>query len=170
MSSGDHLRVRRHGLYWHHGIDLGNGYVIHASGEPGRMKLDAEVRYSSWDDFARGGEVETVDDGSQAEGDEIVDRALTALGNKDYSLLFNNCEHFARWCRTGTGSSAQVDYVAVASAVVGIGTRLALSGLANRAGASLALRALPLAGPVATGLAIAGTAVAVGSRLLRSDD
>ena len=33
------------------------------------------------------------------------------LGEQDYNLLFNNCEHFATWCKTGRHRSGQVDSV-----------------------------------------------------------
>ncbi|WP_051192355.1 lecithin retinol acyltransferase family protein [Butyrivibrio sp. VCB2001] len=40
---------------------------------------------------------------------ETVDRAYTRLGEDEYSLAFNNCEHFALWCKTGLRESSQVD-------------------------------------------------------------
>ena len=30
------------------------------------------------------------------------------MGKKKYNLLFNNCEHFATWCKTGINESQQV--------------------------------------------------------------
>ena len=36
-------------------------------------------------------------------------RAMGRLGEQDYNLLFNNCEHFATWCKTGRHRSGQVD-------------------------------------------------------------
>ena len=33
------------------------------------------------------------------------------LGEQNYNLLFNNCEHFATWCKTGRHRSGQVDSV-----------------------------------------------------------
>ncbi len=170
MAAGDHIRVLRRRLYWHHGIDLGDGSVIHASGEPGRRNIDAEVRHSSIEEFARGGEIEIVDDGGLLSGDEVVARARQALGTKDYSLLSNNCEHFARWCRTGRGNSEQIDAFAIAGTVLGLAARLAIAGIARKGGTSLAIRALPLAGPLATGLAVAAAAVAVGTRVLRAEE
>ena len=38
-------------------------------------------------------------------------RAMGRLGEADYNLLFNNCEHFATWCKTGRHRSGQVDSV-----------------------------------------------------------
>ena len=30
------------------------------------------------------------------------------MGRHDYNVLFNNCEHFAVWCKTGLKESQQV--------------------------------------------------------------
>lgn len=38
---------------------------------------------------------------SHDDGDHIVYRALSCLGERKYDLLFNNCEHFACWAFTG---------------------------------------------------------------------
>lgn len=39
--------------------------------------------------------------------EETVDRAKSRLGEEKYSLPFNNCEHFAIWCKTGVNESRQ---------------------------------------------------------------
>ena len=36
-------------------------------------------------------------------------RAESRLGEGEYDLVFNNCEHFANWCRTGRSYSDQSD-------------------------------------------------------------
>ncbi|MBP3339307.1 MAG: lecithin retinol acyltransferase family protein [Lachnospiraceae bacterium] len=41
--------------------------------------------------------------------EETVKRALSRIGEDKYSLLLNNCEHFAIWCKTGDSKSFQVD-------------------------------------------------------------
>jgi hypothetical protein len=38
-----------------------------------------------------------------------LQRALGRLGEQRYNLIFNNCEHFAHWCKTGRHRSAQVE-------------------------------------------------------------
>ncbi len=40
---------------------------------------------------------------------ETVERAQSRLGEDKYNLAFNNCEHFALWCKTGLKESSQVD-------------------------------------------------------------
>ena len=39
--------------------------------------------------------------------EETVERAKSRLGEEKYSLPFNNCEHFALWCKTGVSESHQ---------------------------------------------------------------
>lgn len=56
MSRGEHLFVRRKG-YSHHGVGVGEGEVIHFTGEPG-SKAGALIRRSSIQEFAAGGKVE----------------------------------------------------------------------------------------------------------------
>lgn len=41
--------------------------------------------------------------------DETVERAQSRLGESQYNLMTNNCEHFAIWCKTGVSESSQVD-------------------------------------------------------------
>ena len=41
--------------------------------------------------------------------EETVLRALSRIGEDKYSLILNNCEHFAIWCKTGVAESYQVD-------------------------------------------------------------
>ena len=43
--------------------------------------------------------------------EETVNRAKIRLGEKNYKLKTNNCEHFAIWCKTGIRESTQVDMV-----------------------------------------------------------
>ncbi|CAF2513958.1 unnamed protein product [Rotaria sp. Silwood2] len=40
--------------------------------------------------------------------EETLQRAFSQLGKRGYSLLGNNCEHWARWCRTGEHYSEQI--------------------------------------------------------------
>lgn len=41
--------------------------------------------------------------------EETVARAKSRLGEQKYTLPFNNCEHFAIWCKTGVHESHQVN-------------------------------------------------------------
>ncbi|MEX0588520.1 MAG: lecithin retinol acyltransferase family protein [Cyanobium sp.] len=105
MSVADHLQVpRQHGLFLHHGIDLGDGTVAHYL--EGR-----EILRSPVGDFSRGETVAVVPyaAGSCSPAGVTLRRAMGRLGEQNYNLLFNNCEHFAYWCKTGRHRSAQVE-------------------------------------------------------------
>lgn len=43
--------------------------------------------------------------------EETVERARSMIGKSDYNIIFNNCEHFALWCKTGVKESKQVDMI-----------------------------------------------------------
>ena len=109
MARGDHIRVRRlRGLYWHHGIDVGDGTVVHYSGEPLHPRK-ASISQVSLDDFLDGGVMEVVEyvhDLRPAE--EVVAYALSRLGERRYGVWWNNCEHFATHCKTGRREIRQV--------------------------------------------------------------
>lgn len=119
---GDHLRVRRRNLYYHHGIYVGDGHVVEFGGASWKTKHRAKVRVASLRCFEQGsGRVELVDHSdSTASGihlpdplpkDEIVARAEWLAENTPqrlYSLVGSNCEHVANWCVTGWFESAQV--------------------------------------------------------------
>lgn len=42
---------------------------------------------------------------------ETLRRANSRLGESSYNLIFNNCEHFVVWCKTGVSESHQVNAV-----------------------------------------------------------
>ncbi len=88
----------------HHGIDLGDGSVAHYL--EGR-----EILRSSREDFSRGQPIRAVDypEGSCSPTGVTLRRAMGRLGEQNYNLLFNNCEHFAHWCKTGRHRSSQVE-------------------------------------------------------------
>jgi len=43
--------------------------------------------------------------------EETVERAKERIGETSYDLFFNNCEHFALWCKTGISESHQIEDV-----------------------------------------------------------
>jgi hypothetical protein len=104
MTAADHLQVpRQHGLFNHHGIDLGDGSVAHYL--EGRQILRSPLA-----DFSRGEPVSVVSYSEPCSPPaQTLRRALSRLGEQNYNLLFNNCEHFAHWCKTGRHRSAQVE-------------------------------------------------------------
>ena len=93
--------------YHHFGIDLGDGSVVHLATESDKDAMS--VQRVSMLNFAGGAEVcvETVNDALPS--DQVIDRALAAVGRQGYDLVLGNCEHFAREIKTGKGHSIQVD-------------------------------------------------------------
>ena len=103
MATADHLRVpRQHGLFLHHGIDLGDGTVAHYL--EGR-----EILRSSLEEFSRDQEVSVVSHDEASPPGVTLRRAMGRIGEQNYNLLFNNCEHFANWCKTGRHRSGQIE-------------------------------------------------------------
>jgi len=105
LAAADHLQTpRQHGLFNHHGIDLGDGTVAHY------LEGRAILR-SPREQFSRGQPISTVfyPDGSCSPVGVTLRRAMGRLGEQRYNLLFNNCEHFAHWCKTGRHRSSQVE-------------------------------------------------------------
>ncbi|WP_206998676.1 lecithin retinol acyltransferase family protein [Trinickia mobilis] len=104
---GAHLVTQRAG-YSHHGIYVGNGKVIHYSGLCTSLHR-GPVEEVTFERFAAGHLVFIAQD-QQARyaGIEAVERARSRLGENDYRLLTNNCEHFCTWCVCGKGRSEQV--------------------------------------------------------------
>ena len=99
MAKGDIIRVGRIGFY-HYGIDAGDGRAIHYNGDP-YDKSNACVSEVVMEEFHKGGVVEIVKIPSEFTAEEIIERARECVGQKEYNLFFNNCEHFAKYCRTG---------------------------------------------------------------------
>ena len=105
MSAADHLQVpRQHGLFHHHGIDLGDGTVAH-------YLEGHEILRSSTDDFSQGQPLTVIAHTDASPTRVTLQRAMSRIGEQNYNLLFNNCEHFATWCKTGRHRSGQIDSV-----------------------------------------------------------
>lgn len=115
MSRGDHVYVRRRGLvshYSHHGIDCGDGTVIHYAAEPGGRR---RIERTSVAEFAAGSTVLRRAHRRCLPTDDVVANAESRLGEASWNLIWNNCEHFASWCSTGSRASKQVRGWAVAA-------------------------------------------------------
>jgi hypothetical protein len=104
---GTHLATSRLG-YSHHGIYIGNGKVVHYAGlsQYWRSGPVEEVTVS---DFVSGHPVRIVDHAESTYlAHDIVRRARSRVGEHDYHLLTNNCEHLCNWCVSGLGHSTQI--------------------------------------------------------------
>ncbi|WP_078543538.1 lecithin retinol acyltransferase family protein [Litchfieldia alkalitelluris] len=97
---GDHLKVTRLGLYTHQGLYIGNDEVIHYQ--------DGEVKVDSLDSFQKVGEVSIVNSVTIYPIETIINRAFSRLGESNYNLVFNNCEHFVNWCKSGSNTTDSI--------------------------------------------------------------
>ena len=130
---GDILYVNR-GYYKHYGVYIGEGKIIHFAPLNGAEinSKNAVIHETNLDDFLKGGEPE-IDKKSKSKYNrlEIVKRACSQVGSNGYNLVFSNCEHFARWCKTGIHESNQVDEaMEIVVESVGYGLNV-LDGIAN---------------------------------------
>lgn len=121
MARGDHIKVYRRGrLYSHHGIDMGDGSVIHFNGAPLQWGRARVVR-STMTAFLAGGRCRVVAHrGPVRPVDEVLATAVSLLDTSRYSVFRNNCEHFATFCKTGSLRSRQARRALLASSVVAV--------------------------------------------------
>ena len=107
LPMGAHLTTSRRG-YIHHGVYVGGGRVVHYAGFSGFWQC-GPVEEVSLSRFCAGREVRIVNHAVTVfSPEDIVRRARSRLGESDYRLLTNNCEHFCNWCLSGISHSAQV--------------------------------------------------------------
>ncbi|HIK43778.1 MAG TPA: lecithin retinol acyltransferase family protein [Leptolyngbyaceae cyanobacterium M65_K2018_010] len=109
MARSDQIYVMRplvgiDGVYQHHGIDYGDGTIIHYR----KTGDEAVIARTSLDTFSWGQPIYPVSHPMVDPPDVVIGRAESRLGERQYDLLFNNCEHFATWCKTGRRESAQL--------------------------------------------------------------
>lgn len=113
---GDQVRVKRE-YYYHHGVYIGNGEVVHFCAENGDGMADpaaVKVRKTSLAQFLLGGfsevrECSLAEKMQRRKPDEIVQAALLRLGEGGYDALKNNCEDFSNECAFGKRMPSQVD-------------------------------------------------------------
>lgn len=116
---GDMIRVGLGGIY-HFGIYASDDEVIQFGLAPSRRTMlrdsEVEVLASDIDTFLAGGFLEVAvfekkEKKKHRRPDEVVRYARGKLGTRGYSILYNNCEHFANECLSGERSCRQADDV-----------------------------------------------------------
>jgi hypothetical protein len=104
---GSELVTRRSG-YDHHGLYVGNGMVIHYAGFAKSLNA-GPVEIVTVAQFAAGRDIAVRQHAAaRFAGQDAVRRAQSRLGENEYRLLTNNCEHFVSWCLNGQARSQQV--------------------------------------------------------------
>lgn len=161
LRRGDHIRAGRPGVPHHDGIYLGDGQVIHLTGIPGGGKADARVRIDTLAVFAADRPVAIRPYAGNHDPETVIARAMSRLGHGNYHLIFNNCQHFARWCATGDHLSEQVSSTAATAATAATSVLAASLGISVVGSAGLVAG---LSGPgIMSGLAAYGTLIGGGA-------
>jgi hypothetical protein len=105
---GAHLVTQRSG-YEHHGIYVGAGRVVHYAGFAGSLHR-GPIEETSIERFGAGHEICVRMHAMPAfTGQDAVQRARSRLGENQYRLLSNNCEHLCTWVLFGENRSSQVE-------------------------------------------------------------
>jgi hypothetical protein len=118
VNIGDHLVTPRLG-FTHHGIYVGDQRVIQYAGYIGGLSKKP-VSITTLERFDNGFGFwveEPIQRSFTAE--ESVERAFSRLGENEYNIIFNNCEHFVNWCVSGMHSSQQIKKYTLNAAAAG---------------------------------------------------
>lgn len=102
LNIGDHIFVRLP-FFTHHGLYAGNNKVIHYKGMIDAFNKDA-IEEVSINEFSSGKTIyklNSFESPVRFSEIEVLLRAYSRIGEKDYNFIYNNCENFVRWCRFG---------------------------------------------------------------------
>lgn len=127
LQPGDHVYVRRYSrFYSHHGIYMGNNRVVHHTGLGEKEKKNPSVKVTGLEEFLKGSTLRRCNYKERLPNDETLKLVREYLTDGDYSLIFNNCEHFATYCATGKKKSRQVRFAISSSLVIILGAMSSL--------------------------------------------
>ena len=116
IALASHLISPRTG-YNHHGLYVGNNTVIH-------LTRTGIIEAVPMHDFTDGNGYKIQKYHSKFSHREIIERAKSRLGNNNYSLIFNNCEHYISWCLHDANRSNQViDATALSTGITSIAAK-----------------------------------------------
>ncbi|KAH9500257.1 hypothetical protein Btru_073548, partial [Bulinus truncatus] len=128
LKEGDRVEIKRSVFYSHWGIYVGDGKIVHLVGVgvngldqsvrpdvlfkiSGKIFSKAKVCRDDFWDVVREHQA-NVNNCDYLRcilpTDEIIKRANGSVGNVGYNVIYNNCEHFATWCRYDKVESRQI--------------------------------------------------------------
>lgn len=113
IESGDHLAWWRPEGYWHHALvekvymESQEILVLHYNGPSpnGLVLCKGKVVQELLKISDEKGLLYKINYISSYSVDSILKRAKTRLGEEKYNIFSSNCEHYVRWCKTGSGES-----------------------------------------------------------------
>jgi len=128
---GQHLYIKKAGgSYTHHALGVGDEKVIHYSGLANDLTTQGVIEEIELDVFSQGREIQVKHhEDRKFSLEEAILRASLRLGEAQYHILHNNCEHFVEWCISGEHRSWQSKRGKLLYSA-GMGTR-ALVGVKN---------------------------------------
>ena len=104
------MAIYRMTKYIHYGIDLGDGKVAHFMADSFWIHQESKIVETSIEQFVKDGKLGVLNDiPYKFTREEVVERAYEVMNTNfgGYSVVENNCEHFAMWCATGIRESRQ---------------------------------------------------------------
>jgi hypothetical protein len=148
---GAHLISPRTG-YFHHGIYVGEGRVIHYAGWATNRQT-GPVEETDLQTFTQGNGFRVAKHSKPSPSEIVIGRARSRLGEESYNVFANNCEHFCNWCVTDDHLSGQIDLATGAGTI----SLASAAGLLGRA-------AVAASGPVygLSGAGITGGLASIG--------
>jgi len=167
FSLAEHLVTPRAcNAYTHHGIYIGEARVVHYSGLADGLSK-GKVEITGIDEFSCGNGISiTHHNDSPYSKEQIIERALSRVGEDLYGVFENNCEHFVLWCILDRHDSPQVDRACSATPLVAgqvvktLGTRvIATSGAVAGLSGSGMMSGLATVGSIVGAGAVAGVGV-----------
>lgn len=101
------------GIVDHWGIRTAHNRLIHY---PGKSKnyFSSYIDEVSIEEFVSGNEYKIYGVKPKYEvftPEQVIERAISRLGEDDYNPMTNNCEHFVSWCVWGEEKSSQIDNI-----------------------------------------------------------
>ncbi len=110
MYKGQHIYIKKaYGSYTHHALGIGDNKVIHYSGLANNdVSVPGVIEEICLEEFAQEKEIHIKPHPKRKHSiDEAIIRASLRLGEAQYHVLHNNCEHFVEWCISGKHKSSQ---------------------------------------------------------------
>jgi len=139
LRRGDHIAwptQQMKGVLAHHAIVLASKgdsvvKVIHVTGTQDGNEYEVVEQLIDVGDHIKNGKLWRYDyePGKCYDPDKVITRAKEKVGKYAYDVLRNNCEHFARWCKTDKNVSVQAT-VTVGLAAAGVATAASSAGSA----------------------------------------
>jgi len=117
LGTGDHIEWERRAGYAHHAIVEWVDYkrrwpevhvIEYGSDNRGSGKGKGVIRRRTVHNAERMKKHEYIHNYECFDRNEVSRRARSRIGEREYGVLGNNCEHFARWCKTGNSTCSQI--------------------------------------------------------------